>query len=61
MALTFMKLYQILLALSKEGREAVLPNQILMVLFIPHGQKTCSNITCHNFSGDFYASLFNYE
>lgn len=56
-----MKLYQILLALSKEGREAVLPNQTLMVLFIPHGQKTCSNITCHNFSGDFYASLFNYE
>ena len=29
--------------------------------FIPHGQKTCSNKTCHNFSGDFYASLFNYE
>ena len=28
-----------------------------MILFIPHGLKTCLNITCHNFSGDFHASF----
>lgn len=38
-AVTSVKLYQVLLARSEDGWEAVLPNQTLIILFIPHGLK----------------------